>query len=301
MWSLSRPRPVLPALLALALPATVVGQQQPDWSAVQIRTQEVGPGVYVLFGQGGNMAVSVGADGAYLVDDQFAPLTTKIRAAIAALTDQPVRFVVNTHWHGDHTGGNENFGQSGSFLVAHQNVRRRLNPAEFKDLMGSTQQAPPDALPVLTFTSELTFHWNGETIHVFHVPRSHTDGDAIIHFIRADVIHMGDTFFNGRYPFIDTQSGGTVQGMIASSELVLGMLGPRTRLIPGHGDVTDAAGLRAYRDMLVTARDRIAPMVARGMSADAVVAAKPTADLDTTWGANSERFVRAVYTSLAEQ
>lgn len=273
-------------------------QQQPDWNAVQIRTVSLGPGLYVLFGQGGNIGLSVGDDGAFVIDNQFAPLSEKILAAIRAVTPKPVRFVVNTHWHGDHTGGNENFGKAGALIVAHDNVRRRMNPAQFKDVVGRTQQAPPVALPVVTFGSDVTFHWNGETIVVRHVPNSHTDGDAVIQFVGADVIHLGDTFFNGRYPFIDLQSGGSLEGMIASSNRVLGMMGPQTRLIPGHGEVAGARELTAFRDMLVRVRDLIAPMVARGMTEDEVVAAKPTAELDPVWGSASERFVRSVVQSL---
>lgn len=276
-------------------------QQQPDWNAVQIRTVSLGPGLYVLFGQGGNIGLSVGDDGAFVIDNQFAPLSEKILAAIRAVTPKPVRFVVNTHWHGDHTGGNENFGKAGALIVAHDNVRRRMNPAQFKDVVGRTQQAPPVALPVVTFGSDVTFHWNGETIVVRHVPNSHTDGDAVIQFVGADVIHLGDTFFNGRYPFIDLQSGGSLEGMIASSNRVLGMMGPQTRLIPGHGEVAGARELTAFRDMLVRVRDLIAPMVARGMTEDEVVAAKPTAELDPVWGSASERFVRSVVQSLKKR
>ncbi|MGE0554378.1 MAG: MBL fold metallo-hydrolase [Gemmatimonadales bacterium] len=281
-------------LLGVALP--LQGQQALD--TIQIRPVKLTDELYVLVGAGGNIGLSIGDDGPFIVDDQFAPLTAKIQAAIAALSPKPVRWVLNSHWHGDHTGGNENFGTAGALIVAHDNVRRRMNPAEFKELIGRSQQAPEVALPVVTFNDEVTFHWNGETIHVFHVPNSHTDGDAIIHFVGANVIHMGDTFFNGRYPFIDTQSGGSVQGMIASSDQILAMSTATTRLIPGHGEVASPAELRAYRDMLVSARDAIAPLVARGMTEDGVVAAKPTATLDATWGQSSERFVRSVYQSL---
>jgi len=282
-------------LLGVALP--LQGQQALD--TIQVRPVKLTDQLYVLVGAGGNIGLSIGDDGPFIVDDQFAPLTAKIQAAIAALSPKPVRWVLNSHWHGDHTGGNETFGTAGALIVAHDNVRRRMNPAEFKELIGRSQQAPEAALPVVTFNDEVTFHWNGETIHVFHVPASHTDGDAIIHFVGANVFHMGDTFFNGRYPFIDTQSGGSVQGMIASSEQILAMSNAATRLIPGHGEVASPAALRAYRDMLVSARDAIAPLVARGMTEDAVVAAKPTATLDATWGQSSERFVRSVYQSLA--
>jgi len=284
-------------LAACAAPAAAQ-QQQPDWASVQITPIKVADGLYMLTGRGGNIGLSVGADGAFVIDDQFAPLTDKILAAIATVTDQPVRWVFNTHWHGDHTGGNENMGKAGALIVAHDNVRRRMNPAQFKDLVGSSNQAAAGALPVVTFSDEVTFHWNGETIHVVHVANSHTDGDALVFFEKANAVHMGDAFFRGRYPFVDVASGGSVQGMIASSSLALGMLKADTKIIPGHGDLSGPADLAAFRDMLVTVRDRVAPMVQRGMTEDQVVAAKPTADLDATWGETPERFVRSVYQSL---
>jgi glyoxylase-like metal-dependent hydrolase (beta-lactamase superfamily II) len=198
--------------------------QETDWASVEIRTVPVSTGVYVLMGRGGNIGLSIGADGAFLIDDQFAPLTEKIRAAVGAVTPEPVRFVLNTHWHGDHTGGNENMGSAGALIVAHDNVRRRMNPADFRNLVGRSNQAPPRALPVVTFSDEINFHWNGEHLHVFHAARAHTDGDAVIVFTRANVVHMGDLFFNGRYPFIDLESGG---GAFAT-----GYLGSRARGCP---------------------------------------------------------------------
>lgn len=289
------------ALLAAALlaaPGAARAQQQPDWNAVQIRPIRITQNLYLLVGQGGNIGLSVGDDGAFIVDDQFAPLSMKIKAAIAQITDKPVRFVVNTHWHGDHTGGNENFGNDGAMIVAHDNVRRRMDPAMFKDVVGRTQAAPRAALPVITFGSDATFHWNGETIRAIHVPASHTDGDAVIHFVGADAIHMGDTFFNGRYPFVDVASGGSINGMIASSNAVLAIARPSTRILPGHGEVASIRELTAYRDMLVSVRDRVKAMRDRGMTEEAVIAAKPTADLDAVWGQNPDRFVQAVFQSL---
>ena len=286
------------ALTAILAVPTAAQQQQPDWASVEITPVKVADGLYMLTGRGGNIGLSVGADGAFVIDDQFAPLTDKILAAIRTVTDQPVRWVFNTHWHGDHTGGNENMGKTGALIVAHDNVRKRMNPAQFKDLVGSSNQAPSGALPVVTFSDEVTFHWNGETIHVIHVANSHTDGDALVFFEKANAVHMGDAFFRSRYPFVDVASGGTVQGMIASSNLALGMLTADTKVIPGHGDLSGPADLAAFRDMLVTVRDRVAPMVQRGMTEDQVVAAKPTADLDATWGDTPERFVRSVYQSL---
>ena len=284
--------------LAWGIAATPGAAQQRDFSNVRIETTDLGRGVYMLVGQGGNLGLSVGEDGAFLVDDQYAPLTERIQAAIASVTGESVRFVLNTHWHGDHTGGNENFGKAGAMIVAHRNVRRRLNPGELREVVGSAQQAPPDALPVITFTDEVDFHWNGQRIRVFHVPSAHTDGDAIVHFTGADVIHMGDTFFNGRYPFIDVDSGGDVDGVIAAADAGLELAAPSTRIIPGHGPLSGPSDLRAYRDMLATVRERVRRMKDEGASEDEVVARAPTADFDAAWGSGPERFVRAIYRSL---
>ena len=282
-----------------AMPLTA----QRDWYAVEIRTIPLGGGVYMLMGSGGNIGLSVGEDGAFVVDDQFAPLTEKIKAAIAGVTDQPVKWVLNTHWHGDHTGGNENFGGDGALIVAHDNVYKRLNPAEFAQLVGRSQQALEAALPVVTFDESMTFHWNGEDIHAFHVEHAHTDGDVIIHYRGSDIYHMGDTFFRGRYPFIDVDSGGNVDGVIAAADLVLRMSGSSTRLIPGHGDLATREDLRDYREMLSTVRSRVAQFVRDGKTQEEAVAARPTADLDAAWGAtqeSAEGFVTLVYRSLTE-
>ena len=281
-----------------AMPLTA----QRDWYAVEIRTIPLG-GVYMLMGSGGNIGLSVGEDGAFVVDDQFAPLTEKIKAAIAGVTDQPVKWVLNTHWHGDHTGGNENFGGDGALIVAHDNVYKRLNPAEFAQLVGRSQQALEAALPVVTFDESMTFHWNGEDLHAFHVEHAHTDGDVIIHYRGSDIYHMGDTFFRGRYPFIDVDSGGNVDGVIAAADLVLRMSGSSTRLIPGHGDLATREDLRDYREMLSTVRSRVAQFVRDGKTQEEAVAARPTADLDAAWGAtqeSAEGFVTLVYRSLTE-
>ncbi|MCH7716005.1 MAG: MBL fold metallo-hydrolase [Gemmatimonadetes bacterium] len=283
--------------LLTAMPATA----QRDFSSVEIETIQVADGVYMLVGSGGNIGLSIGEDGPFVVDDQFAPLTEKIQAAIAAVTSGAVRFVLNTHWHGDHTGGNENFGKAGAMIIAHENVRKRLNPAEFRDLMGRSQQAPPDALPVVTFTDAVNFYWNGENIRVFHVEHAHTDGDAIVHFTNANVVHMGDTFFKGRYPFIDVDSGGGIDGMIAAADHVLSMVDSDTKIIPGHGTLATPDDLRDYRNMLITVRDRVRTMLNDGMSVDEVVAAKPTNDLDATWGSDPTRFVTLTARSLSER
>ena len=203
------------ALFALASPGLASSQ---NFEAVQIRTQQVSSGVYMLLGQGGNIGVFVGEDGVFVIDDQYAPLTDKILAAIGAITSEPVRFVFNTHWHGDHTGGNENLGRTGALIVAHENVRERLSMDQVLERVGrepaSAPAAPDGALPVITFAEDVTFHLNGDELHAFHVSNAHTDGDAIVHFRRANVVHMGDTFFRDRFPFIDTATGGSIDDQI---------------------------------------------------------------------------------------
>ena len=273
---------------------------QDDWDAVSIETVSVRDGLYMLVGRGGNIGLSVGSEGTFLIDDQYAPLTEKIVAAIRKVTQDPVRFLVNTHWHGDHTGGNENFGRAGAIVVAHKNVRERLSVEQVRKILRTDPipASPPSALPRITFTEEVTFHWNGDSIRAFHVPAAHTDGDVIIHFEKADVFHTGDAIVNGRYPFIDVDSGGNLNGIIAAADKVLSLAKPTARIIPGHGALATPDDVRAYRDMLVDSRARIQKLVDEGKSADEVVALKPTADLDAKWGAQSERFVRGVYHSL---
>jgi glyoxylase-like metal-dependent hydrolase (beta-lactamase superfamily II) len=213
-----------------------------------------------------------------------------------------VRFVVNTHWHGDHTGGNENMGKAGALIVAHENVRVRMSREHFMAAFGrKIPPSPEAALPVVTFTDAVTFHWNGDEIRVHHVPPAHTDGDSIVHFVKADVVHMGDVFFNGGYPFIDTSSGGRVDGVIAAADRVLAAVGEKTRIIPGHGPLATKADLQAYRDVVKTLRDRIATLKAEGKSRDEVIAAKPTADHDAKWGGGfmkGDTFTGLVYDSL---
>src|SRR6266571_5451951 len=250
--------------LALALALHPVLQDQ-DFSKVQVSTLKVTDGVYMLAGAGGNIGVSAGEDGVFLIDDEYAPLTDKIKAAIAAISDKPIRFLLNTHWHGDHTGGNENLGQGGVLIVAHENVRKRMSVEQFIETFKMKVPASPKAaLPLVTFTDAVTFHLNGDEIHSFHVPPAHTDGDSIIHFRKSNVVHMGDCFFNGLYPFIDVSSGGSIDGMIGAADRVLGMTDAATKIMPGHGPLADRAALADFRDMLETVRARVQPMVAAG-------------------------------------
>jgi glyoxylase-like metal-dependent hydrolase (beta-lactamase superfamily II) len=271
---------VVAALLAgfVGLPATA----QRSFDDVEVRAEKVADGVYMLQGVGGNIGVSVGEDGIFLVDDQYAPLTEKIKAALADISDRPLRFVLNTHWHGDHTGGNENLGQTGVLILAHDDVRSRMSVEQFVEVFDRTvPPSPKAALPVVTFSDTVTLHLNDDEIHAFHVPPAHTDGDSIVHFRRANVLHTGDVFWNGMYPVIDYSAGGSMDGMIGAVETALRLAGPQTRVIPGHGDLSDREGLVAFLQMLRGIRERIVPLVRAGKSLEEIQAAKPTAQFDS--------------------
>ncbi len=293
------------AIGAAAVAASGLVAAQMDFSEVEIKTTKVADGVYMLEGAGGNIGLSTGADGAFVIDDQFAPLSDKITAAIAAVTDDKVEFLLNTHWHFDHTGGNEAFGKSGAHIVAHDNVRKRLKEGmERDDGLPNSPPAPADALPVITFSKTISFHWNGQHIKVRHPEKAHTDGDAVIVFKDANVVHMGDIFFNGSYPFIDLPSGGDVDGYIAAQESVLAEIDNDTKIIPGHGPLADKADLQRAADMLKEARARVQALVDDGKDANAAVAADPLADLNEEWGKgfiNGERFVRILHASLSAE
>jgi glyoxylase-like metal-dependent hydrolase (beta-lactamase superfamily II) len=267
------------AALTLLAGSPRAATAQQDMAEVEIETQEVADGVYMLVGQGGNIGVSIGEDGVFVIDDQFAPLTEKILAAIAALTPQPVRFVFNTHWHGDHTGGNENMGEAGALIVAHANVRRRMSVEQVLERIGrpatTTPASPEGALPVITFTEDVAFHINGDRLHAFHVSNAHTDGDAIVHLEGANVVHMGDTFFQGRFPFIDSASGGSIDGLIDAVGEALAVMNSETRIIPGHGPLSGREDLRSYGDALVTMRAAVAELVHQGMPLEQIQAARP--------------------------
>lgn len=292
---------LLAALSVGAFMTTSVSAQ--NWDAVQVRSEKVAGNVYVLFGAGGNIGVSVGEDGVFIVDDQFAPLTEKIKAAIAELSDKPIRFAINTHFHGDHTGGNENLGREGTVVVAHDNVRIRMAAGSFiKAFNNRTEPQEGFALPTVTFNDQASLHLNGEQTRMHHVSNAHTDGDSIVHFEGSNVVHMGDTFFNGRFPFIDVDSGGSVDGVIATANKVLAFVDEGTRIIPGHGPVSDKTGLMMYRDMLVTVRGRVAELKSAGSSLEDVVAAGVVDDFKETFSAGGEQwpaaFVSFVYNSL---
>ena len=290
------------ALVAASLLLAASLEAQVNYDTVQIRATELAKGVHVLFGSGGNIGVSVGDDAVFIIDDQFAPLTPKILAAIRALTDKPVSFVLNTHWHFDHTGGNENFGKAGALIVAHDNVRKRMSTEQFMAAMNRRDPpSPKAALPVVTFSEGVTFHINGDSVVVTHVAPAHTDGDAIVHFQKANVVHMGDVFNNTGLPFIDLSSGGSVHGVIAAADKVYAMTNAQTKIVPGHGQVTDRNRLKAWRDAVVAVRTRVQTEVRARKTIEQVLALKLTAPYEKEWPGGHERFVRAVYEELSRK
>jgi cyclase len=298
-------KPYLQALLLIlcssAAPAILAQTSQ----APALRTTKLTDGLYLLQGNGGNVAVSVGKDGVLLVDDLDDKQLPQIRTAVAALTDKPVRFVINTHWHPDHTGSNQAFGAADVPVIAHENARKRLSADQFNEVFKQTvKAAPPVAWPVITFTNDLTIHFNDEEIQVRHLPAGHTDGDAVVYFRRANVLHTGDLFFNGVYPVIDTASGGTLDGLLGATERILAMLRPETRLIPGHGPLATAADLQEFRRMLSATGAEIGRLVKEGKTLNQIINAKPTRAFDEKWGRSflpSELYVHFVYLSLAQQ
>jgi len=289
-------------MAALATPQAFAQLQEPD---VTIRTEQVAEGVYVLFGQGGNIGVSVGEDGVFIIDDQFAPLTPKIDAALKALHPDPVRFVLNTHWHFDHTGGNENYGNAGAVIVAHDNVRARMSvPQMMEFFKRAVPASPPEALPVVTFNDSVSFHLNGDEIRAVYVANAHTDGDAFVQFRGRNVLHAGDTFFSGSYPFIDLDSGGSIKGLIAAVDAMLALADEQTRIIPGHGPVSGRAELVTYRKMLEETSSRVRELKAGGRTVDEIVAAAPNADYDAEWARGfitGERYIRMLYALLEKE
>lgn len=273
----------LAVLLTLAFAAAPAFAQNVD--KVQVKTIKLSDNAYMLTGGGGNLALSVGDDAVFLVDDQYAPMTPKIKAAVAAISAKPVKFVINTHWHGDHTGGNEAFGKSDTVIVAHENVRKRMSSDQLITFLNMPVKASPKpALPVVTFTRDVTFHLNGDELHVYHAPNGHTDGDAIVTFKKDKLVHLGDLYFNRLYPFIDISSGGSVDGVIAAVDKVLAESDDATRFIPGHGALGSKADLVAYRVMLATIAIRIKALVKDGKTLAQAQAAKPTFDFDPVWG-----------------
>jgi glyoxylase-like metal-dependent hydrolase (beta-lactamase superfamily II) len=271
-------------------------RERPPFETVEVTISHVAGNIYQIRGEGGNIGMSVGEDGIILIDDQFAPLSTKILAAIRTVSDAPIRFLINTHVHEDHTGGNENFADLGAIIVAHDRVRIRL----MEGIRGGPP-APAAALPVVTFSHPVSLHLNGEEVRIIPVPAAHTDGDAYVHFVGSNVIHLGDVFRTNGYPNIDLGNGGTLEGTLESLQIAIDLAGPETLLIPGHGVVSKRDAAIELRDLTLEVRARVARLVEQGMSLEQVVAAKPTADLDERWGPRLDRFLPAVFYGVGGQ
>lgn len=288
-------------LTSVSLVVSPLAAATQDLDQVQIRTERVTESIFMLQGSGGNIAVCIGEDGTFMVDDQFAPLTDKIVAAIADFTDAPVDFVINTHWHYDHTDGNENFGGAGAVIVSHANSRLRMETDQLIALFDHDQEAySSEGLPKITFDESVRFHLNGETIDVFYLGRAHTDGDAMVYFRDANVIHTGDVFVRYGFPFIDQPNGGSIDGIIDVVANVAELTDQQTVFIPGHGPLSSRGDLIAYRDMLMTIRDRVRRLIDQGQSIEQVIAANPTEGFPERGIATAD-FVRLVYDSLVER
>ncbi len=277
-------RPSILVLLSLT-PLLALAEDDP-FADVVIEATELGDRAWMLTGRGGNMLLVAGDGGALLVDDQFAPLTDRITVKAAELADQPIRWVVNTHWHGDHTGGNENLGNAGAIIVAHEGVAERLSTEQFLALWNKkVPPAPMAARPQVSFTESVTLHLAGRPVTATYVGAdAHTDGDSFVRVEDADVLHLGDVFFHGLYPFIDTGSGGNLDGMIAAAQKGLAAAGPDTKIVPGHGPLATKADLEAYVAMFEGVRDAIRPLVEQGLTREQIIAKKPTKPWDEAWG-----------------
>ena len=284
-------------VIVVLLFASCLAVTAQNFDTVNIKTTKVAGSVYMLEGSGGNIGVLVGNDGVILIDDQFAPLSEKIKKAIAAISDKQIRFIINTHFHGDHSDGNKIFGSEGSIIVAHENVRKRLSTDYLFEAFKQEQKAMSyEGLPKITFAESLTFNMNGETVQVIHIKNAHTDGDAAIYFKESNVLHTGDAFVRYGLPFIDDGGGGTIDGMIKGADQMLKMINDETKIIPGHGQISNKKDLLDYKNKLQTIRNRIADGIKAGKTVDQIISSDPTKEFKT--GFDKVFFVQSVYKSL---
>lgn len=273
----------------------------PDWKTVDIKVTHVAGSVYMIEGFGGNIGVSAGPDGLLIVDDEYAPLTGRIRAAIAKFSKAPVRFVINTHWHPDHVGGNANLKAAGGIVIAQDNTREHILAFIGNKNLRPDEMLTADHLPIITFEKRTTLHFNSDDAEVIHIRPAHTDGDAIVFFRKANVIHTGDGFFHGFYPFIDVAAGGSIDGMIGFYDALYAMANADTKIIPGHGPLANREDVRVYQAMLKTVRERVWAAIEAGETIDSLIARKPLADLDPEWGGNlikADGLLRMVWADL---
>jgi len=293
-------------LVCLSLSAApALAQNNNDPSKVKLVVNTLAPGISMIEGvegfAGGNVGVSSGNDGVFIIDDELDTMTPKLQAELGKLSKQPVRFVLNTHWHADHTGGNPAFGGSGAVILAHDNVRIRLSAAELEKAKDKVVAKPGAGLPVVTFAQDVTLHLNGDDVHAFHVPPAHTDGDVVVQFTKANVVHTGDLFVIPGYPFVDLDSGGNFEGFIGAADAILAVCNDQTQIIPGHGKISRKADVQAWRDRLEQIRQRVAKLIKQGKTLEQAIAAKPTADLDEKAGSgfiSPDKIVEAAYKSV---
>ena len=287
-------------LLTLLFVFAAAAQAQTDFSKVQMKATKVAGNVYMLEGAGGNIGVSVGEDGLLIVDDQFASLADKIRAALKGIADKKLKFILNTHWHGDHTGGNIAFGPEAT-IIAHDNVRKRLATEQKSTVFNTTTPASPkEALPVITFDQSLSVHFNGEDIRAIHFPHGHTDGDSVIFFSASNVVHLGDDFFAGRFPFVDLESGGSVEGLVKNIGELVNKIPPDAKLIPGHGPISTLDDLKSYHRMLVQTTEIVRQKIAAGKTLDQIKS-EGLPDEWKPWGTGfikTDLWVETIYKSL---
>ncbi len=293
-------------LLLLTLTIIIVNDVSAQDENVTINTTKLTDSIYMLKGSGGNIVVSVGQDGVFMVDDQFAPLTKKIKEAISKITDQPVKFIINTHWHPDHTGGNENFGELGAIIVSHDNVRKRLSTEQFSEFFNRTVPPLPEkGLPIVTFSDNMTVYQNGDEIKIIHVDNGHTDGDSIAYFTKNNVIHVGDDFNDISYPFIDISSGGSIDGLISSLETISSIINDETKVVSGHSEVSNKTKVNDFTNMLKDVREKISQMIKDGKSLEEIIASQPTSKYDQIYYDHTSRqpegLVTFIYQSLTKK
>ena len=291
-------------LLPLALLTVMISSVSAQERKIEFSTVQLSDTVYMLGGNGGNVGISTGEDGLYIIDDKVEPVSTQLLQAIRKISDKPIRFVINTHYHFDHVGGNEMIGKTGSTIISHDNIRQRMTSVQVNNFLERTfQPSAEPALPVLTFIDRMSLHFNGESATVYHVPNGHTDGDSIIYFSGSNVIHMGDMYFNTMYPYVDLDAGGSIEGVIAAADLALSLADEGTRIIPGHGPLAVLEDLKFYRDYLVEATANVQVLIDEGMNLGQVIAAQPTAqwdeELGRTW-ITPPQFVNFIYSSLED-
>ncbi|HKG46691.1 MAG TPA: MBL fold metallo-hydrolase [Pyrinomonadaceae bacterium] len=287
-------------LLTVSLLFAISAHAQTDFSKVEVKATKVAGNVYMLQGAGGNIGVSVGDDGILIVDDQYAPLADKIKAALKGIADKKLRFVLNTHWHGDHTGGNAVFGPEAP-VIAHDNVRKRMSTEQRSKVFNSTTPpSPKEALPIITFNQSLTVHFNGEEIRAIHFPQGHTDGDSVIFFTSSNVVHLGDDFFAGRFPFVDLESGGSVEGLIRNIGEIIEKIPAGAKLIPGHGPLSTIDDLKTYHRMLQQTTEIVRQKITAGKTLDQMKSEGLPAEW-APWGTGfikTDLWVETIYRSL---